>query len=151
MKVGFTGTRNGMSDAQVHVVVDLLEERLPDEVHHGDCIGADEMFHEICTKWMSKLPFTVGHPADRPDMRAHCAFDLELPEKPPLDRNADIVEASDILIATPDGPERVRGSGTWYTVRIARLKLKQIFIVDTYGRIEEENREYLRLDLGPFD
>ena len=39
--------------------------------------------------------------------------------KPYLDRNRDIVDACEVLLATPDGPERLR-SGTWSTVRYAR-------------------------------
>ena len=38
---------------------------------------------------------------------------------PYLERNKNIVNAVDFIIAAPDGPEKVR-SGTWSTVRYAK-------------------------------
>ena len=46
MKLGFTGTRRGMtSDQQIRVTL-LVAELGPKEAHHGDCVGADAEFHE---------------------------------------------------------------------------------------------------------
>ncbi len=51
MKVGFTGTRKGMTEFQKTEVRRLLTEYMHGrdmEAHHGDCIGADTDFHNIC-------------------------------------------------------------------------------------------------------
>lgn len=58
-----------------------------------------------------------------------------LPVKKPLDRNRDIVEAAEVLIACPDGPERQR-SGTWATIRHALRVGKPVVIVWPDGRVE---------------
>ena len=42
MKIGITGTREGMNDSQVSRVTQLLFDMGPDhELHHGDCVGVD--------------------------------------------------------------------------------------------------------------
>src|SRR5258708_990516 len=43
--VGFTGSRAGMTPAQLEQVRALV--RGADEGHHGDCVGADEKFHAV--------------------------------------------------------------------------------------------------------
>ena len=47
MKIGFTGTQNGMSEKQKKVLFNLIESFPYAEYHHGDCIGADANFHTI--------------------------------------------------------------------------------------------------------
>jgi hypothetical protein len=51
-----------------------------------------------------------------------------LPEREYLQRNRDIVDATDVLLAAPDGPERVR-SGTWSTVRYAYRAGRGVLLV----------------------
>ena len=46
MIIGFTGSRKGMTGEQAAVVMRLLLSAT--EGHHGDCVGADEQFHEMC-------------------------------------------------------------------------------------------------------
>jgi len=126
MIVGFTGTRAGMTEAQKKVVARLLEEHKPSEVHHGDCIGADAQFHQIA----GNIPI-VGHPASEVgEQRAFCLNFSRIHEsKPPLERNRDIVTASDIMIATPKESREVLRSGTWATIRYAFKANKQIYII----------------------
>ena len=47
MKIGFTGSRTGMSDKQKEGLVIKLQEFSFSEFHHGDCKGADEEAHAI--------------------------------------------------------------------------------------------------------
>ena len=42
MKVGFTGSRFGMTDAQQQEFLILMGKLGAVEFHHGDCIGADD-------------------------------------------------------------------------------------------------------------
>jgi len=126
LTVGFTGTRRGMTDAQEEVVRRILIERKPTLARHGDCIGADATFHRICIELGIQV---ILHPCTLRDQRAFCeGANNVLPEKPPLDRNHDIVNASDFMIATPAEYQDVLRSGTWATIRYARSK-KRLYII----------------------
>jgi hypothetical protein len=49
--IGFTGTRYGMTPDQRSAIARLIAETAGPEpffAHHGDCIGADAEFHELC-------------------------------------------------------------------------------------------------------
>lgn len=80
----------------------------------------------------------VGHPASNVGIkRVHNKFDEEREEKPPLIRNKDIVNESDILIAAPNSFKELLGSGTWATVRYARKNNKKIYIIYLDGNVVE--------------
>lgn len=125
MKVGFTGTRKGMTASQRQAVKDLVEQLGAVEGHHGDCVGADDGFHDICEEL--GVPVTV-HPPENRAMRANRQGADSRPEKPYLERNRNIVNETDVLIAAPEGPE-VRRSGTWSTIRYAWRKGVKFHIV----------------------
>ena len=133
MKVGFTGTQHGMTLAQLTSVRGLLEERKVDSVdfHYGDCIGADA---EAFVQAKSLGYRTISHPPKVECKRAHTAAHITLAPKDYLERNHDIVDFVDILIAAPRGPETLR-SGTWATVRYARKQGKDIHIVWPTGEV----------------
>lgn len=114
MILGLTGTRNNLTPAQVAWLRTQLASA--EELHHGACVGADAAAH--LTARTLGVPVVVHPPADeRLMMPADPAVEW-LPAKPYLDRNRDIVDATEQLLALPDGPERHSG-GTWYTVRYA--------------------------------
>jgi hypothetical protein len=117
VKIGFTGTRDGMT-ANQHWLVwwYLAAEFSPTEFHHGDCIGADAEADEIARS----LGITrVAHPSNLRGMRAHCDAEIVLPVKPPLVRNRDIVAECDVILATPKTAKVDYRSGTWTTIRYA--------------------------------
>lgn len=114
MILGVTGTRLGVSKAQMdwfwREVIDYTT------LHHGACVGADEFAHNAAL--VCGLTVVV-HPPVSPKYRMeYDARATWLPAREYLDRNRDIVDASNTLIALPDGPERLE-SGTWATVRYA--------------------------------
>lgn len=124
--VGFTGTRKGMTDAQKKTVTTLLDKYDPIEVHHGDCKGADEDFHNL----YSDPQATCLHPCNLTDQRAFCNAAVITKPKDPLDRNRDIVNSVDEMIACPGGTKPVvRGSGTWYTIRYSKSQGIPVTIV----------------------
>ena len=130
MRIGFTGTREGMTENQKKALEKLLIEFLgkgASEFHHGDCVGADKEAHEIASALGYKV---VVHPPRRAILRAFCAGDVILPERDYLQRNRDVVDSTDILIAAPKSGTEVLRSGTWSTVRYARRKGKQIIILE---------------------
>lgn len=135
MKVGFTGTRRGLREQQAKALeVVLIGEWGPGagELHHGDCVGADEHAHNIARSHGRRV---VIHPPDSDAFRAFCEGDQSLSRLPYLQRNRAIVDCTDVLVACPDGPERQR-SGTWSTVRYALRSGKHVTLVHPDGRIE---------------
>lgn len=135
MKVGFTGTRQGMTSAQKEKVESLLDNFEVSEVHHGDCIGADAQFHIIASERQLNI---IGHPALGVEgARAFSSgFSNILNPKPPLDRNRDIIAVSNILIATPKESREQRRSGTWATIRYAQAAGKTIYLISPNGDMQ---------------
>lgn len=137
MNVGFTGTREGMTNEQAITVSNILVSVTVDKVHHGDCIGADADFHRLARGL--KLPIK-GHPPTKDDYRAFCDFDEQNPPKSYYARNRTIVnEGKDLLIATPKESEEQPKGGTWYTVGYASTVKRWTVIVWPDGSTEERN------------
>ena len=130
-----------MTLSQKQLVETLLAMHNHREVHHGDCIGSDAQFHRIiCDKTGSSI--MIHPPSDR-RYRAFCVADVTrgdkiLPEKPYLERNRDIVHGSEIILATPKGFVGELRSGTWYTIRYARMVSREIFIIFPNGSTTHE-------------
>lgn len=121
MIIGFTGTRHGMTSEQWQRVFKLISYYAPTELHHGDCFGADAEAHDIAiTCQVDKI---IIHPPYIHTLRAHCATRLGdeiLPARQYDERNRDIVQASDLIIAAPPTEQEVSVGGTWQTVRFSR-------------------------------
>jgi hypothetical protein len=125
MRLGFTGTRDGMTYKQRIVCIKYITDLDPDWGGHGDCIGSDTDFHRICLAQQIQLHLFPSWLSSR----AHNdGFDLCDPEKGPLERDRDIVNWADQMLATPKGEEVLR-SGTWTTIRFARKMGKVINII----------------------
>ncbi len=129
MRAGFTGTRNGMTWKQKAAFATYIHDH-PEitEFHHGDCAGSDEDAHNRLHYGI----YTITHPPENPARRAFTDADETRPPKPYLERDRDIVDETDILIATPAGPETLR-SGTWATIRHARKTGKPVLIINPDG------------------
>lgn len=136
-KLGFTGTRRPLPFDQRQGVIWVFRSFGGEvQLHHGGCIGGDEVAHEAAKLLGWRI---VVHPG-RGD--AHLKHDfagaaLVMPERPFLDRNGDIVQNAQALIAAPQGPEELR-SGTWSTVRKARKRRLPITLVWPCGSITQE-------------
>lgn len=117
MIAGFTGSRKGMTTTQLSNLSRLLTSMaVISELHHGDCVGADDDAADISAGLGIT---TVSHPPSDGSLQAHHPSDIIKEPKPYLQRNRDIVDAATIIFAAPFGTERTR-SGTWYTIRYAR-------------------------------
>jgi len=146
--VGFTGSRAGLTDAQKNTVAQLLKWIKPDEVHHGECVGADANFHEIVRGVLPQCHI-IGHPPLMVTYHASLkGYYREEKRKGYLKRDNDIVDACDILIGCPkigrtfQVVERTalnpyRG-GAWYTINYAQKVGKEIVIVKPDGSIERQ-------------
>jgi O-acetyl-ADP-ribose deacetylase (regulator of RNase III) len=117
--VGFTGTREGLTDNQLRQLRQLLriapENQYSLVAHHGDCVGADSEFHDLCEERGWK---TVVHPPIKPELRAFKPSRTVMPSKDYLSRNRDIVDASTQVIACPKSKSET--GGTWYTINYAK-------------------------------
>lgn len=128
MEIGFTGTQAVVTDPQLESLMEIIDGLDFERAHHGDCIGADNIFH-IVLRTIAAHVIIEGHPPSKKDKRAFCKFDEENQPHEYLIRNRHIVRASDLMIACPKGPERKRGSGTWATIRFARKQGKPMVII----------------------
>ena len=131
MRIGFTGTQQGMTPAQRSVLTSFLVVH-EGELHHGDCIGADAQAHDHAKDFGL---VTVIHPPTKADKRAFKEADRVLAPKPYLDRNKDIVRETEMLIAAPATMTEELRSGTWSTVRFARKLGRRVYVILPDGTI----------------
>lgn len=131
MKIGFTGTQRGMTPAQKTSFEALIQELRLTEFHHGDCIGADQDAHDIVVR---RDVWVVLHPPTVIDKRAFCVGNEKRVPKWYLERNHDIVDETDVLIAAPGEDVEQLRSGTWATVRYARKLRRTVYLLYPDGR-----------------
>jgi hypothetical protein len=135
-RVGFTGTRRGMTGEQkIHFawVLSAYEaEGGIQEFHHGDCVGADSEAHDIVSEVLPNARIYIHPPLDSRYRANRQGYVVRNPLHY-LDRNRNIVDASDVLIATPGEETEQLRSGTWSTVRYARKQGKRVFVIYPSG------------------
>jgi len=139
--IGFTGTREGMSDHQKETFAGILKtakllSELEDEVivfHHGDCKGADADAHAIALELGCSV---IIHPPVKRIMRAYCQGAREiLPPEDYLERDRCIVDSVSGMIAAPKSDKEEVRSGTWYTVRYARKTNKRVILLNRESQV----------------
>ena len=136
-RVGFTGTQRGMTPRQKEAVLGVLVAHDVVEVHHGDCIGADQQMHALARTLNLRI---VLHPPEDEVKRAFCSADVVRAALPYLARNERIVDETEMLIATPKSYREEVRSGTWATVRRARKAQKEVVVVWPNGDVEYEGQ-----------
>lgn len=134
-RIGFTGTQIGMTHEQRYVFKGLIHELKPTEFHHGDCIGADKQAHELIRE-ISPQTFIIGHPPKIDSKRARCKCDMYRMVNDYLQRNQNIVNECEIIIATPKEKEEQLRSGTWSTIRRAKKGWRKLYIINPDGSIQ---------------
>jgi hypothetical protein len=139
--IGVSGTRENLSMAQQHALFRLLIDQIRDgatEVHHGACVGADAFVH---FHMQTQQVTTHVHPPvdDKFSAMSHLMRHnrrLDYAPKPYAERNQDIVDAADVLLAAPRWPEndpKSKRSGTWQTIHKAAAKGILVMIADNDG------------------
>ena len=133
LRVGFTGTQDLSQVTEerkerLRLTLQQLFENGYRYFHHGDCVGADALAHDLA----KAAGFAIHiHPPVIETKRAFCKdAQAVYPAKQYLKRNHDIVEMANLLLALPKDPqhEELR-SGTWATVRYARKRKLPISIM----------------------
>lgn len=140
--VGFTGTRENLTDHQLSWLYTTLESRSIDIVHHGACVGADTAVHLAALD--SGVPVHVWPPTNMKLIGRDCFQPNVLvtihPRMPYLNRNREIVNATVGLIALPKHDKQPvdasQWGGTWYTVEFAQRNDRPVMICYPNGRIE---------------
>lgn len=113
MKIGITGTRNPITQYQKDEVARILSPTDgSDEIHHGDCVGADLAVAEIAAGLGYRV---VCHPPVKDEMRAfHESDEIRTPLSY-FARNRNIVDECDVLLVVPWTMHHQNTGGTWYT------------------------------------
>lgn len=143
MHIGFTGTRQGMTELQFEKLAEILMQLLTEEptiFHYGLCIGSDceaaECAYELGYRIVAHPGYLPKNPLWKGSRGSVSHNDEILPEKPFLDRDRDIVDASIILIGTPAQKQEQRRSGTWATIRYGKKQDKIVIIIFPDGSID---------------
>lgn len=131
MKIGITGTRNGMNERQrlslfnyLNSLPLLFDLSLSDgviEFHHGDCVGADVEGADIAKNLSMRI---VCHPPINNDLRGFFSSDEYREPKTYFARNREIVKECNYLLVFPFDNSPKKYGGTWYTYDYA-IKIKK--------------------------
>jgi hypothetical protein len=141
---GITGTHRGYTPAQRAALSSIVRHPSTEVIHHGDCVGVDALAHDVAFEAHKRIAI---HPPSDGKLRAFKGIGVTpkfigqivwYEPKPYLDRDDDIVDVCTTLIAVPFGPESMRGSGTWYTIRRARDAEKPRTIIWPDGSITHD-------------
>jgi len=139
VKIGFTGTRNGMTPTQRMTLEAMFHitqsENRQVEFHHGDCEGADAEAAKLATEYGF---WVVSHPPTDERYRAFAPANEVREPKPYLERDKDIAIECDTLVAAPYQDREVQRSGTWATVRYARKQGKPRDIILPNGDVKRD-------------
>lgn len=147
MNIGFTGTQKGLSLAQAETldrVLLIIKDKI-DSAHHGDCVGADKLFHDLITAYGLNEKIVI-HPPKNHKARAFCESPNIREGKDYMVRNQDIVNESEVVLATPIADEKsLPRSGTWATIRRSKNKGNTTIVIYpdgntvVYGELEMRN------------
>lgn len=139
--VGFTGTRQGMTDRQHETAKQLLIAISVDHggnvvFNHGDCVGADAEAARVARAlgW-----YLAVHPPENPNHRAFLEGHVVCAPAPYHVRNRHIVDQSSIIVAAPASMV-VKSGGTWYTIRYARSVGCPVLVVWPNGTLTEDGK-----------
>ena len=153
MIVGFTGTRHGMTEQQkrcLGMIFEAWKDFAGIELHHGDCIGADAEADEAARFFPRSVIIT--HPPineGKKKWRAYCVSDQRQEPKDYIERDHDIVNRSDFVVAAPRGfTEEIR-SGTWATVRYAKTRKIPFVVLWPDGAISYNQWTIRNTELWP--
>ena len=138
MLIGFTGSREGMTDLQKQKFETFLKDNLSSikGFIHGDCAGADTQAHVIAKELGI---FIKIFPPDNATLRAFNKAEFMAPESPYLTRNRHIVNNCTMLVAIPKEKTEAIRSGTWSTVRYAVKEDRPVLIIFPDGTTCELN------------
>lgn len=132
IRVGFTGTKDGMrgrqkEEVRFHLLAFFTRGS---EFLHGDCVGSDIEAAVIA----AELGYiTIAYPGQSGSVtnryRANHNSDVIHNPAPFLERNHIIVDSCHAMLATPKELHEQLRSGTWATIRYARKMKRPLTII----------------------
>jgi hypothetical protein len=129
MKVGITGTREGMTESQFASIKEALKTIISEcgaaEFHHGDCTGVDVEAAFLAKELGYKI---ICHPPKSSEQQGYFGGDEMREPLGYLQRDRNIVDETDILIVAPLQRTHQSRGGTWYTHDYALKKGKPIML-----------------------
>lgn len=137
--LGFTGSRHRVTLTQEQALAKLLKRLREKErnflwMHNGDCITADNIAASLWEQLGGKVCL---HPPSNDIYRAFFnKAQLVCMPKGYIARDHDIVESSELLIATPQSYQEEIRSGTWATIRHAKIIRRRVKIIYPDGEIK---------------
>lgn len=142
-KFGFTGTSELVKEEQAITltkVIKKIKSKANVEHHNGQCINSDELCFDLVQKYIPHAKIVMHPPINTSKMfKIRIPYNVE--SRKPLDylkRNMQIVAESDFLVATPKSVKEELRSGTWATIRYARIAQMPIIIIFPNGSIRKE-------------
>ena len=143
MKLGFTGSRRGMTAAQAATFKRLISEENVTLFVHGDCVGADAEAHDMIEAIKPEVNIVVA-PSLNASLRAWCKprTGVLCEARASVDRNRAIAIMCDELIAVPrkrlvpDGGF-IPQSGTQQTIEFAQDNGRPVIIINEDGSISQ--------------
>jgi hypothetical protein len=137
MKIGFTGTRTGMTEVQKRRLAEMFRTLRPLELHHGDCVGADDEAANISQTACELPPDIHCHPPINESNRAFNRWSKVTHErKTYLERNRRIIDRTDVLIAAAVSKPLPETGGTRYTVDYAQKRGRPVCVIWPDGIVE---------------
>lgn len=112
MKIGVTGTREGANAYQLAELRTVLTELKGTEFHHGDCAGVDVQAAAIAKELGYRI---VCHPPKSSEQQGFFGGDEVREPLGYLQRDRNIVDATDVLLVVPLQNKWQPKGGTWYT------------------------------------
>lgn len=133
MKIGITGTREGMNELQFEAIKLFLKVNFVEgaEFHHGDCKGVDVEAACLAKEIGYKI---ICYPPKLTETQGYFGGDVIHTPAGYLERDRAIVDAVDWLLVVPLQNEWQPKGGTWYTHDYARKKGRPLTI---FWRSEE--------------
>ena len=126
MKVGVTGTREGATAYQLAELRTVLTELKGTEFHHGDCAGVDVQAAAIAKELGYRI---VCHPPKSSEQQGFFGGDEVREPLGYLQRDRNIVDATDVLLVVPLQNAWQPKGGTWYTHDYAVKKGKPVSVI----------------------
>lgn len=146
MNVGFTGSREGMTDIQREKFTQLIQELKPDRFIQGCCIGSDEDA-TVLVNYLRPACVIVGRPGKSAkggdneflSQKALSLCHWVMDTKPHFARNRDIVADSNVVIGTPCFCPINKDSmgGTAMTLNHSIKNGRKTFIICPEGKVTE--------------
>jgi hypothetical protein len=140
MRVGFSGTRNGMRPQQLSTFLKVIEQLNPTDFIHGACKGADEEAAKLVRESIfgCRIIARPGKSAKGGENGLASTAALEvshevMPAETHFVRNRKIVADCDVLIATPFAMARLTFGGTEYTIAQGKKAGKRVLIIQPDG------------------